>query len=264
MTSVRLMLTSAKLAFLSLPEAGSWLLVIVRIVLIPIASGVFYLAMSSGGTGVMTPANGLTAAAAVGALTSSVAAATLVATDRFEGTLALLVIAPRAQVPVWIGRLSVVLGIGLATSLVAAMVTLLITGSGFGSADVGPVLAGLLAATVSSIGLGQCIGALSLKLQDAFLLPNFAEYLLPLLCGVVAPVTVLPLPLQWLAQAFPLTHVTTAMRETAEFGATPTFWSALLVSLLVGAVWLALSVVVWKSLERAARRDGSFETLPGV
>lgn len=261
MTSIRLFTSAARIAFLSLPEAGSWLLTLVRVVFVPVASGLFYLAMSSGGTGELTPANGLTAAAAVGALTASMAAASLLASDRFEGTIALLVIAPRSHGMMWAGRLTVVLGLGLATSLVTAIVTLFLTGAAFSFGELGAALLALCAATLSSIGVGQFIGALSLRMKDAFLLPNFSEFALPILCGVVAPIAVFPSALQWVASIFPLTHVTQAIRALAHTGITQTFWLALLLAVGVGVVWLAGAVAAWKVFQGRARATGDLEAL---
>lgn len=261
MKAFPLFTSAAKLAFVSLPEAGSWILTLVRVVFVPIASGLFYLAMSSGGTGELTPANGLTAAAAVGALSASMATSSLIASDRFEGTIALLAIAPRSQGMMWAGRLTVVLGLGLATSLITASATLVVTGAALTQREIGAILVALCAATLSSIGLGQFIGAMSLRMKDAFLLPNFGEFALPILCGVVAPITVFPSALQWLASVFPLTHATQAIRGLEANGLTSSFWVSVSLSIGVGLVWLICAMAAWRYFQRRARTTGDLEAL---
>lgn len=261
MKTFRLIWSAAKLAFLSLPEAGSWTLIFVRVFLVPMFSGLFYLLISSGGTGEFSASNGLTAAAAVGALSGIMAASSLTATDRFEGTISLIFIAPRSQGPVWFGRHLVISAIGLATSLVSAGVNLALTGFEFSARETGAAALALCAATVSSIGFGQFIGAMSYTLKDAYLLPNFSEYAMPLLCGVVAPIAVFPVAVQWLAMVFPLTHATNAIRELSEIGISSAFWTSLAMAVAVGLIWLILAVGASRYFKARARADGNIEAL---
>lgn len=257
-----MLLISARLAFSSLPEFTNRSTAIVRVLAVPAATSLFYLAISSGaGTSPPQAANAVAAAAGVGAVSAAVSASVLVAQDRFDGTLTFLLIAPYARVTAWTGRLLLVAGLGLVMAAVGLVFSLTVTGQSFNFSQWTAIPLVLVVASLGSVGVGYALGAVSLRMRDSLLLANIAEYALPLLAGVVAPVTALPGGLDLVARLIPLTHAIEAGRTMVATGVTSSFWVQLLASLILGGIWFVLGWFMWMVLEKRARAAGNVDAL---
>lgn len=257
-----ILLISARLAFKSLPEFSTWVTVVVRVLAVPAATSLFYLAISSGaGMAPLQAANAIAAAAGVGAVSAAVAASVLVAQDRFNGTLTYLMIAPYSRISAWTGRFILVAGFGLVMAVIGLSVSLAITGQAFNLSQWAGIPAVLLVASLSSVGVGYALGAVSLRMRDSLLLANVAEYALPLLTGIVAPVSALPGGLEYVARLIPLTHAIEAGRTLVANGVTSAFWMQLLAGALTGIVWFVVGWYAWKVLEKRARAAGNVDAL---
>lgn len=252
---------SARLAFRSLPELGSWTTAGIRLLAVPIAMGLFYLALASGGgSAAVDPSDAVAAAAGVGAVSAAVATSSMIAHDRFESTLGLLVIATHHRAEMWMGRFLVLGGMGLLASCATAIVTLLIVQPVWTAAQWLGLLPVLLLASLSSIGFGFFLGALSLYFKDAFLLTNAAEFTLPIVCGVVAPISVFPQAMSTALFAIPATGAIEAGRVLAN-GEAASWLPAATLSLFMGGLFLAAGVLLWSVLERQARQHGTIDSV---
>lgn len=109
----------------------------------------------------------------------------------------------------------------------------------------------------AALGIGFLLGAVSLSLQDNLVLANVAEYVLPLLSGVVAPIVVLGEPLARAARVIPLSSLIEAGRVGIAEGMSDRFFAEYTLALVAGVLWLALAIVVWGRFERRARRYGA-------
>lgn len=249
----------ARVSYVSLPETRSPITFLVGLVVVPFLTALFYLLLASGGTASLRPGDALAASLASGAIAATVTVSTLVVTDRFEGTRAFLLLSPRTNTSLWLGRLSVPVLIGVVTGIASSYAILLLSRASIAPSVWLQIPLFVATAVVASAGLGVIIGGLGLGMRDPLVASNVAGYALPLVCGVIAPVTLFPAPLEALAGVLPLTHVTTAARSFIESGGLAAAGSEMLTAIVVGAAWGLVGVVTWKWHERRIVREGASE-----
>ncbi len=179
-----------------------------------------------------------------------------VGNERQFGTLPILLASPANRLVTFFGRASVhvldgVLGAAVGLALVAAVYRLDLGRAGL------PALAGcVVLVAISTAGLGLLFGSLSLVMRDVMVIGNVVYYLLLVVCGVNFPVDRLPVWLQVISYALPLTRGVEAARE-AMAGADP----GRLMPLMAGELAVALAYaiagyLVFRWIERLARRGG--------
>lgn len=251
----------ARIAINSLPETRTVATTLVRLVVVPLFTALFYVMLATGGTSVLRPADALAASLAVGAIQATVATCSLLATDRFEGTSAFHLTAPRLPMMLSAGRLTVPTAIGIVTGSITSVSLLLVSGTAISPSGWALALLTVAAAVLGSVGLGYFLAALSLSLRDSLVAANLAGYFLPLLCGVVAPLTLFPAWIQAPLGVLPLSHGTTAAREFMTSGATSSAWFSLALCLLTGIGWAAVGAIVWRLQQHRALRIGTAEFL---
>lgn len=249
----------ARVSYVSLPETRSPTTFTVGLVVVPFLTALFYLLLASGGTASLRPGDALAASLASGAIAATVTVSTLVVTDRFEGTRAFLLLSPRTNISLWLGRLSVPVVIGVITGTASSCAILLLSRASIAPEIWAQIPLFVAIAVISSAGLGVFIGGLGLGMSDPLVASNVAGYTLPLACGVIAPVTLLPAPVEAVAGLLPLTHVTTAARSFIGSGGLAAAGGEMLSAVLVGAAWGLVGVVVWKLHERRIVREGASE-----
>jgi len=225
----------------------------------PVVTAVLYLALATGGgTAVGTLEDAVASGLAVAGLSAGMAASALLSSDQHNGTLPFIVVSPTRRTAVWLGRVTVVVGLGVLEGAVGTVATLSVTDTFPPPGVTAAVLGLILEVAVVSVGLGAAIGAAGLVLRDSMLLPNIAEQVIVVLCGAVAPAGVLWPPLQILARGLPLSWSIEAGRAVAE-GVVPVAESA--TAAVVGAMWAVVAVALWTVLERRARRTGAIESM---
>ena len=250
----------ALIAWRTLPELGSPALVVVRLVLVPGFTALFYLAIASrGDLGDASFGDALAAACVAAGVAAAVSCATLLSFDRFEGTTEQWALADRrAASLVSIGRNAVVLALGFCSgvSSILALAALRAVALPDGGASLS--VACLLVASLSGVGLGLFVGVVSATMRDSLLLVNLTELGLPVLSGAATTITSLPAPAFWLAAALPTGWVTEAARSAGAAHSAGTAQPAsgdLVAALVTGAVWAAAALALGAA--RARRRwDG--------
>jgi ABC-2 type transport system permease protein len=180
--------------------------------------------------------------------------------SRFDGTHPLMVIAPSSLVPATLGRTSIWLFNGLATSLTSFSVLML----AFGYRP--PLLESLLALPLlllvcaSSFCFALFLGAMigrHIRLRNLVLDVTGTLYMA--LCGVSVPVSFWPRWVQVLVQTVPLTHGLVAIRGVLNHAPVPLVLRAAGFEALVAAFWLAVSLLLIDRVAEAGRSDGSIE-----
>ena len=254
---------SARLTLSTVPDLGSATIAFVRVVAVPVTTGLFYLALATG-AGAVPPStsNALAAGTAVGAMGASMAASALVTLDKFEGTMPHLLLASSGRAAAWAGRLFTLVGLGLVTAVTVSIVGLVIAPRHWEFPQLLLFVSTLVIAAFGGMGIGLLLGAIGLGLRDSLLLANFAEFFLPLICGAVAPIVVLPIPLQWITSIIPITPAISAARSLGEGGSTVEVATQLVISIALGCVWLLAGLLAWRLVERVARSSGAFELSP--
>lgn len=249
----------ARISYVSIPETRSPVTFAVGLVIVPFLTAFFYLLLASGGTARLDSGAAFAASLASGAITATVTVSTLVVTDRFEGTRPFLLMSPRMNGSLWLGRLSVPVIIGAVTGTASSYAVLLLAGTAMTPRTMLLVPVFVLISVIASAGIGLFIGGLSLTMRDPLIASNIAGYVLPLACGVIAPMTLLPAPVQVVFGLLPLSHLTTAARALMSAESAPSAASELILGFAAGAAWAIIGVIVWKLQERRAVRDGASE-----
>ncbi|WP_345780288.1 ABC transporter permease [Thermomonas sp.] len=166
-----------------------------------------------------------------------------IARERELGTFDQLLVSPASTVEIIISKSLPALAVGtaLGLSMVAAAVFLFdipFTGS------FALLLVSLVLFILSAVGIGLMLSAISATQQQAILGAFAIGVPAVLLSGFATPVENMPVVLQWLAQAIPLTHFLIIL-EGSFLKATPpgALFSSLWPLALIAAISLALSTV---------------------
>lgn len=179
------------------------------------------------------------------------------AAERFNGTLPLLVAAPRSLLPVFAGRSL----FHIVQGTVEASIIFGLLAPFIGAPERWWLLpVGLVVVVLGTYGLGLFLAAVSIdRYRIANLLFNLTFYLLVAIGGVNVPTSVFPQWVQLVARILPLHHGLIGTRELVETG-----WSSSVVArfgleLLVGAAWLSLGLLGFRRSAESGRRDGSID-----
>jgi ABC-2 type transport system permease protein len=179
---------------------------------------------------------------------------------RFDGTHALMVVAPSSLAPAVLGRTSIWLLNGVATSLAAFIVLTL----AFGyrpPPQIALVPALILLVCASSFCFALVMGALvGRHTRFRNLVLDVSGTLLMAFCGVSVPLSFWPLPIRVLAQVLPLTHGLAATRALLAGAPATVVLSEAALEAVTGASWLVLALVLMDRMAERGRRDGSIES----
>lgn len=258
--------TAFRVALRTMPDCGSPGAVAVQMTVSPAFTALLYLMFAASGSAMGdagatdTLASALAAATGTCCVQASVAMASLLAQDRFEGVLPYLAVGAGSQIPLWAGRITAQLVVSSASACCALTASLMAGGTTPG-VGTWPFMALLLPASlIASLGLGLATAAVSLMCTDELLPANLVGYALPLLGGAVAPVGVFPGPIAAATRVLPVSWMTDAARALAA-GARWDAGTAMAAGLTVGAAWAVAAALLWRSCRVMARRHGNVTAL---
>jgi len=179
-----------------------------------------------------------------------------VSNERQFGTLPLLLASPANRLVTFMSRSFVNVLDGIVSVIFGLVVTALLYGLDLRTANL--LLLGLCIVIISltTAGLGLLFGSLGLVMRDSIIIANVVYYGLLILCGVNFPVARLPLVLQAVAYALPLTRGVDAARQAVRGADIGQVAGLLAGELLVGAIYAGLGYTLFRVLEGWARRGG--------
>jgi len=179
-----------------------------------------------------------------------------VSNERQYGTLPLLLASPANRLVTFMSRSFVNVLDGIVSVIFGLVVTALLYGLDLRTANL--LLLGLCIVIISltTAGLGLLFGSLGLVMRDSIIIANVVYYGLLILCGVNFPVARLPLVLQAVAYALPLTRGVEAARQAVRGADIGQVAGLLAGELLVGAIYAGLGYTLFRVLEGWARRGG--------
>ena len=180
--------------------------------------------------------------------------------DRGIGTYPLLVVAPASLVPAVIGRTSIWLPSGVATSLI----TFLILGAVFDLALSWPdallVVPLVVLTCTSTYCFSLFLGSVVIRRpQLPTLLLVTMTMVLRAFCGVSVPIAFWPGFVQFVVKLLPITHGLQAIRLLLDEASAGAILQAAALEAAVGLGWIALAVLAMDRMANAGRRDGSIE-----
>jgi len=181
--------------------------------------------------------------------------------DKWDGTLPLLLATPASRLPIFIGRAMLHVLDGMLSVAIAFVFAAFVFGVNFGNADLLALTIAVVLTAFTMTGFGLLIGGFSFYFRDPMILANIFTFILLIFCGVNFPVRELPLPLQPISYAFPLTYGVNATREAIDgkslIGISP--WLGL--ELIVGLASIIIGYIFFRSFERVARKTGRIEAV---
>jgi ABC-2 type transport system permease protein len=179
-------------------------------------------------------------------------------TERFQGTLPLLVASPSNMGLVYLGRGLHWPTSGLASSFAVLSALSLLFSAPWQWWQVVLTLPLLALIAVSAYCYACLIAALSLrKVKFRTLYPETGGLLLTAFCGVNVPTSFWPAPVHWLAQVLPLTHGLEAVRNLLDGGSPGSVLLPACLEIACAALWAGLTLLLFEYVAAAGRRDGS-------
>jgi ABC-2 type transport system permease protein len=179
--------------------------------------------------------------------------------SRYDGTHALMVVAPASLVPAVLGRTSIWLLNGVATSL-TAFIVLALAFDYRPPPQIALVPALIVLVCTSTFCFALVMGALvgrHTRIRNLVL--DVSGTLLMAFCGVSVPLSFWPLPVQALAQVLPLTHGLAATRALLAGEPPGAVLGSATLEAFVGAAWLVIALVSMDRMAERGRSDGSIE-----
>ena len=180
----------------------------------------------------------------------------------FIGTYPMLVAAPSSLVPVMMGRTSIWLLNGVATSMMTFVILVPLFGLPLPASGVFWIPLIIVLVCASSFGLAFCLGSLINwvpRLRNVA--HNTVSMVMAAICGVVVPVAFWPGWVQSVAQILPVTHGLQSIRLLTAGGPTGDVALGAAVEVLVGLAWLGLGVLTLDRTVNLARRRGTIELI---
>ncbi len=180
----------------------------------------------------------------------------------FIGTYPMLVAAPMSLVPAFMGRTSIWLLNGIATSLMMLIVLVPLFGLRLSPAAVVGIPAIIALVCASSYALAFCIGTLinwAPRLRNVA--HNTASLIMAAICGVVVPVTFWPGWVESVAKVLPVTHGLKSIRLLVAGAPVAEIAVGAALEALVGLCWLSLGIVTLDRTVNVARRTGAIDIL---
>jgi ABC-2 type transport system permease protein len=147
---------------------------------------------------------------------------------------------------------------GLTTIAVGFSLGGALFGLDFSQVHWGWMLLALLVTSYAMSGLGVLVATSGLVGTDLNLTMNLAYAILIVLCGANFPVEALPLAVQVVSRALPLTHGLAAVRDIFA-GSLTEVPRLILVEAALGALYAALGYVLFRVAEHRARALGTLE-----
>jgi ABC-2 type transport system permease protein len=182
-----------------------------------------------------------------------------VAWERWEGTIEYTFMAPVSR-PVHLfgmGIYAVLYGLVRAAAVFFAVAAFI--GIHVPNANYGASVALLSIASVSFIGIGMMTAVLPLiSPEKGTQLGFIAQGLLLVVSGVYYPVSVLPDWMQWISKISPATYALRGARESSLNGA-GLAWADVWPLLIIGAFSVPLGLVIFRTGERYAKRNGKLK-----
>ncbi len=180
--------------------------------------------------------------------------------DRWTGTYPLLVIAPASQFPAAVGRNSVWMLSGIATTLVVFV----ILGAVFNLSLPWPntlFLVPLVVLTqVSTFCFAQFLGVFVIRqYQMRNLLLGTVTMGVRAFCGVSVPIAFWPGSVQFVVKLLPITHGLEAIRLLLDGAPAHAILQAAALEAVVGTGWLVLAMLAMDRIAESGRKSGSIE-----
>jgi ABC-2 type transport system permease protein len=179
--------------------------------------------------------------------------------ERWTRTLSPLLATPANRLALFLGRALPQIVNGFAVSAFGFFVGWALLDFDPPGSSLGSLALIVLLSTTTCTAFGLVVGAIGLRVRDAFVAANPAYFLMLLFCGVNIPLSALPSWMETVGRGLPLTHGIEAAREVAAGASLGSVGGLLWKEALIGACYAVLAYLLLRVFEAEGRRRGSLE-----
>ncbi len=257
----RIFVSSAKFAFKALfswlrPEM--WLMQVLTLPLFEMAFFVYlarFVAPATSNIWFIAVGNAMQ----VASFSSIFAVCNLTSEEKWQGTLIPLIATPAPRFPLFLGRAMFQILNGMTSIAVGFIYATFVFGVDMSHADFIALAVVILITSLTMTGFGLMLGSVGLFMRTAMIIANIFLFIGQLLSGVNFPVSVLPVWLQPVSYAIPMTYGTMAARAAVQGSGIIQLGPVLLQEIGVGAASILIGYILFIGFEILAIRRGTLE-----
>jgi ABC-2 type transport system permease protein len=166
--------------------------------------------------------------------------------EKDTGTLDGMLVAPVNRMSIIVGKTLAQVTRGLIQGLIVLLLAIFLFGVTI-YGNIGLVFLILFLGVFSFVGLGILITSFTGKEETAAMIMMTIMFPMMFLSGVFFPISQMPLAMQYIAQALPLTYAATALRKVIILGADiPAITNELIFLIVFGLVFLIIAIPMFK------------------
>jgi ABC-2 type transport system permease protein len=187
------------------------------------------------------------------------AVANITSQDKWQGTLQNLIVTPANRMALFTGRAAFQIFMSAIIMVSAFLFADFVFGISFAHADFLALGITVVLTSVMMISFGLLISSIGLFMRTAMIVANIFLFLTMLVSGVNFPVSSLPVWLQPVSWAIPMTYGVLATRGAIAGASLLSLGTILLKEFVVGVVVLFVGYLLMKGFESLARKTGRLE-----
>lgn len=202
----------------------------------------------------------------IGNMVQSIAATTLYSvadipgTEKHTGMLSALVQTPASLFSLFLGMSLLNILSGLISATLSLCYAQFIFGIDLAAANFLSIAVIFILTSMSLAGLGMAVGSVGLRLRTSNIIANIVSYIGLLICGVNFPISYLPEWVQFFSNINPLTYAVNATRGAADGMGIVELSGDLITMVVLGAIYLLISFVLFTIFERKMRSLGLYDS----
>ena len=191
---------------------------------------------------------------------AAVFALNMTTTERYTGTLSLLLASPSSPVIVFASRGLYIVGDGVFSALLGLFLVAPLFDVPLPWPRILLVVPLTVLVGLSAYCFSTFLAGLILRFREVNgLVTNTTIVTLMTMCGVNVPIAFFPMPLEVVANVLPITHGLEAIRDTVNGESAATVAWSVAAEIAVALGWLAVALTTFGRFVGHGRRDGSLE-----
>ena len=187
------------------------------------------------------------------------AVANITSQDKWQGTLPSLIVTPANRMALLVGRAFFQVLMSTLIAVTGLVYAGLVFGVSFSNANLVGIAIVIVLTSLTMISFGLLISAIGLYMRTAMIVANIFLFLTLLVSGVNFPVSNLPIWLQPVSYAIPMTYGVDALRVAVSGSSLFSMLPVLIQELVNGVVVLFLAYLLLIGFEKLARSTGRLE-----
>jgi ABC-2 type transport system permease protein len=182
-----------------------------------------------------------------------------IAGERYQQTLAYLLVSPAGRVPLFLGRALPVIVNAMFVAAFALLVAGLIMRIEIPLSAWPAILVVIAVASFACTGLGLITAAIGLRVRETAVLNNIIFGLLLIFTGANVPLDLMPGWMEAIGRGVPLTHGIEAARELADGASLGDVAGLVGTEFLIGAVYAFVGYQALRFMEHSSRKRASIQ-----